>query len=103
MPPRAAGLQAAPAGEGGAQEPGVRRGRRGRPGHAGLGAGTGGAAMRAAVGAGAGPGWLPHGTTARGVAMIVGPHLTGRSRRLTRPLELPRSDAGARRWWVRPA
>ena len=29
VPPRAAGLQAAPAGEGGAQEPGVRRGRRG--------------------------------------------------------------------------
>jgi hypothetical protein len=34
-PPRAAGLQAAPAGEGGAQEPGVRRGRRGLLGRAG--------------------------------------------------------------------
>ena len=35
VPPRAAGLQAAPAGEGGAQEPGVRRGRRGLLGRAG--------------------------------------------------------------------
>jgi len=34
-PPCAAGLQAAPAGEGGAQEPGVRRGRRGLLGRAG--------------------------------------------------------------------
>ncbi len=46
-PPRAAGLQAAPAGEGGAQEPGVRRGRRGLLGRAGRrGRAAGGAAPK---------------------------------------------------------